>query len=138
MNISPVSFGSLMCFTLPDGKPKAPVPVFLKMAFKNNSSLKKYNLDKDITKFDKETIDGTVHNASSDFCLRLDDMYKGQLPKGCRRVILTQANFYVAPDKTEKRFFLTAATAADEEKILRTLSKGNTLYVSKFNGGKRF
>ena len=136
MNISPVSFGSLMCFTLPDGKPKAPVPVFLKTAFKNNPSLKKYNLK--IDEYKGETIDGTVYNAASDFCCKLDDMYKGQLPKGCRRVILTQANFYVAPNKTEKRFFLTAATAADEEKILRTLSKGNTLYVSKFNGGKRF
>ncbi len=138
MNISPVSFGSLMCFTLQDGKPKAPVPVFLKTAFKNNSSLKKYNLDKDITKFDKETIDGTVPNAASDFCYRLDDMYKGRLPKGCKRVILTQANFMGQDGKVEKRFFLTAATANDEEKILKTLAQGNTLYVSKFNGGKMF
>lgn len=138
MNISPVSFGSLMCFTLQDGKPKAPVPVFLKTAFKNNPSLKKYNLDKDITKFDKETIDGTVPNAASDFCYRLDDMYKGRLPKGCKRVILTQANFMGQDGKIEKRFFLTAATANDEEKILKTLAQGNTLYVSKFNGGKMF
>ena len=136
MNISPVSFGSLMCFTLNDGKPKAPVPVFLKTAFKNNPSLKKYNLQVD--EYKGEPIDGTVYNAASDFCFKLDDMYKGRLPKGCKNVILTQADFYVAPNKTEKRFFLTAATYTDEDKIQKVLSKGNTLYVSKFNGGKLF
>ena len=142
MNVSPVSFGSLMCFTIKDGKPKAPVPMLVKAAFNNNDIIKnkyKYKLDNNVTEYTKEKIDGTVFNASANFCNELDKLYKNILPKGSKRVIMTSADFFINPTQTEKRYFITAATASDEEKIFRTLNKNNTnFYVAKFNGGKQF
>ncbi len=137
MNISPVSFKSLMCFTIKDGKAKAPVPDLVKLAFNNNKYLSsRYRLDKQITKYTGEAEDGTVFNAFGDFCKKLDKLYKNQLPKGSNRVILTEAPFFVSPREIEQRYFITAATYDDEEKILKTLSKNNNFYTVKLNGGK--
>ncbi len=139
MNISPVSFKSLMCFTIKDGKAKAPVPDLVKVAFNHNKYLSsRYKLDKKITIYQGEAEDGTVFNAFGDFCQSLDKLYKNQLPKGSNRVILTEAPFYVSPREIEKRYFITAATFDDEEKILKTLSKNNNFYTVKLNGGKPF
>ena len=132
MKTSPVSFGSLMCFTINDGKPKASVPEMVNMAFMCNPKLSGYNLDKDVIEFKTEIIDGTVHNAAADFCEKLDKLYKKMLPKGSNRVVLTEAEFYVNPRETQKRYFLTAPTAEDETKILRTLGVSNDFYTAKF------
>ena len=48
MKTSPVSFGSLMCFTIDYGKPKASIPSMLNIAFVCNSKLSGYNLQKDV------------------------------------------------------------------------------------------
>ncbi len=133
MKTSPVSFGSLMCFTIKDGKPKASVPSLVQLAFQCNPRLSGYNLDKDIV-VHKEKIDGTVHNAAADFCELLDEKYKAKLPKGSNRVIITEADFYVNPRDTEKRYFLTAATGDEENKILRTLGSSLNFYTVKLRG----
>ncbi len=130
MNINPVSFKSLMVFTLNDGKPKAPVPFIMQTAFNNNSNLKEYNLT-DTVSF-SEDIDGTVHNAAMNFAERLDKLYKNELPKGSKKVKLTKVNFFVNPRETQERFFLTAATDEDEKKIHNILSKSDMFYSAKF------
>lgn len=135
MKTNPVSFKSLLVFTIKDGKPKAPVPDLIRASFNNNDFLKQYHLDKDITVFN-EKIDGTVYNANSDFCQLLDNKYKLNLPKGSKRVIITEADFYINPKDTEKRYFLTAATNEDENKIHNKLGKSNLFYAAKFKPKK--
>lgn len=131
MKLSPVSFKSLMVFTINDGKPRASVPDLVRTAFSYNPVLKPYSLDKD-NFVHEEKIDGTVYNASTDFAEMLDKKYKEHLPKGSSRVILTEADFYVNPRDTEKRYFLTAATQEDEDKIHKILSKSRIFYAAKF------
>lgn len=132
MKTSPVSFGSLMCFTIDDGKPKASIPSMLNIAFVCNGKLSGYNLQKDVVEFKGEPVDGTVHNAAADFCEKLDREYKDKLPKGSNKVLITQANFYVNPRDIEKRYFITAPTADDENKILKALGSSNNFYTAKF------
>ncbi len=128
MAIRPVSFGSLMVFTLKDGKPKADVPTYVRTAFKNNEQLKGYEL-KEGYKYEDE-IDGTVHNAAKNFAITLDQRYAKDIKP--KQVNLTQAEFSVSPRKTETRYFLTASTREEEAALLKILSKGSTLYVAKF------
>lgn len=130
MAIRPVSFGSLMVFTLKDGKPKADVPTLVKTAFNNNSHLRGYQLQDGFTY--QEKIDGTIHNAAKNFADILDKQYKSQLPKGSKRVNLTEAEFSVSPRKTEKRYFLSAARE-EENTLLKILNQGSTLYAAKFS-----
>lgn len=132
MKTSPVSFGSLMCFTINDGKPKASIPSMLNIAFSCNPKLSGYNLEKDVVQFNEGAVDGTVHNAAADFCEKLDKKYKDMLPKGSNKVIITEADFYVNPRTTEKRYFLTAPCADDENKILKALGVSNNFYTAKF------
>ncbi len=138
MSIKPISFGSLLCFTLKDGKPKAPVPSMVMAAFRNNPGLKMYKLDQKIRQYKGEDIDGTVYNATGDFGKLLDKKYAHELPKGSNKVLLTEADFFVNPRQTEKRYFITAATYEDERKILDVLSKTNEFYTAKINGGKGY
>lgn len=131
MNIPPVSFGSLMVFTLNDDKPKASVPQLLQISFHNNPALKNYKLCDTFQK-SEEVVDGTVHNAAQNFAESLDKKYKLVLPKGSKEVILTEVDFSVNPRETQKRYFLTAATNDDEEKIHNILSKSSVYYTAKF------
>lgn len=131
MKTNPVSFKSLLVFTINDGKPKAPVPELIRMSFKHNDILKNYSLDQ-FVRSHKEKIDGTVFNANSDFCEELDRKYRMLLPKGSKKVIMTEADFLINPKDTQKRYFLTAATAEDEERILKTLGKSNHFYAARF------
>lgn len=130
MKTSPVSFKSLMVFTLDDGKPKAPVTALVRAAFDNNPDLSRYQLKKDIFEY-SEVKDGSVNNASTNMAKTLDDVHKNTLPKGSKQVIMSQTKFSIGPT-TNTKYFLTAATDDDEEKILKTLANGNTLYVAKF------
>lgn len=131
MSISPVSFGSLMVFTLNDGKPKAPVPTLVKTAFQNNDKLKDYTIRDGFVH--PEKIDGTVHNAAKDFALQLDRKYKKDMKKGLKEVRMTEADFYINSRETQKKYFLTASTKEEEAALLNILGKGSTLYVARFN-----
>lgn len=131
MQINPLSFKSLMVFTLEDNKPKAPIPLLMKAAFDNNPKLSSYLLT-DVVEFNDDKIDGTVHNASKNFAKRLDVKYKKQLPKDSKKVILTEANFHVNAHETKKRYFLTASTNDKEEELHNILSKSAEYYVAKF------
>lgn len=133
MRVSPVSFKSLMVFTLKGDKPSAGIPDIMAYTFQNNKNLKdnNYKLTTPVS-YDKEKIDGTVHNAAADFATLLDKEYKKELPKGSKKVILTSADFYVNPRQTQKRYFLTAATNEDEEKIHKILSKSMAFFTVKF------
>lgn len=131
MNTRPVSFGSLMVFTINDNRPKADVPTLIKTSFKNNPQLKGYNLT-DTVSF-SEKIDGSVHNATSNFAKDLDKLYRKMFPKGSKDVKLTEADFYVNPRETKKRYFLTAATDKDEAAIHDILSKSSVFYTAKFS-----
>ena len=132
MRVSPVSFKSLMVFTLPSDKPQLQVPQLMELSFSHSQALKGYALS-DLVHYDKEKIDGTVHNAYADFAERLDNEYEGQLPKGSKKVIFTEADFYVKnPRETEKRYFLTAATKEDEDRLHKILSKSAAYYTVKY------
>ena len=131
MRVPPVSFKSLMVFTLSDDKPTLKVPQLMDLSFKHSPQLKNYVLT-DLVHYNKEKIDGTVHNASADFAERLDEEYKNQLPKGSKKVIFTEADFYVNPRETQKRYFLTAATNEDEDRLHRILSKSSAFYTVKY------
>lgn len=129
MKTSPVSFGSLMCFTLKNNKPKAPVTDMVKMAFMCNEKLANYDINEDVLVHD-EKVKGYVHNAAADFCDVLDLKYRSQLlPKGSNKVVLTEADFYVNSKDTEKKYFITAPTPKDEDIILRALSVSNDFYT---------
>ena len=131
MNVSPVSFKSLLCFTINDKKPKGELPTLIKTAFSYNRDLKGYKLvEKPLY---EETIDGTVHNAHANLCEDLDKKYAQLLPKGSKQVFLTPVNVYVNPTKTEKRYYLTAATNDDEQKILySSFANSRDFFVAKF------
>lgn len=131
MRTSPVSFGSLMVFTLNDGKPKSSIPDYMKVSFMNNPELQGYSLT-DTVEFTEDKPDFTVHNAASNFSKKLDKKYKNQLPRGSKKVILTEADFYISPKTTEKKYFLTAATNEDEKKIHQALNKTLVFYAAKF------
>ncbi|MCD7878832.1 MAG: hypothetical protein LUG16_02730 [Candidatus Gastranaerophilales bacterium] len=131
MSISPVSFKSLMVFTLKDNKPKASVPDLVKMSFANNPKLKNYKLQNNIIHHD-EKIDGTIHNAARNFAKTLDKKYKKSFYNDSKKVYLTEADFYVNPRDTEKRYFLTAASQKDEGNIHKTLIKSPAFYVARF------
>lgn len=132
MRVSPVSFKSLMVFTLKGNKPSAGIPDIMAYTFQNNKSLRdNYSLTTPVH-YDKDKIDGTVHNAAANFASLLDKEYKKELPKGSKKVILTSADFYVNPRDTQKRYFLTAATNEDEEKLHKILSKSLAFFTVKF------
>ena len=132
MRVPPVSFKSLMVFTLPSDKPKLEVPQLMELSFKHSQALKGYSLS-NLVHYDKEKVDGTVHNAYADFAEKLDDEYESQLPRGSKKVIFTEADFYVKnPRETEKRYFLTAATKEDEDKLHKILSKSAAYYTVKY------
>lgn len=135
MKTNPVSFKSLLVFTINDGKPHAPIPDIVRAAFKNNPALKQYDFDTYVRTHDEE-IDGTVYNANSDFCQLLDARYRNVLTKGSKRIIMTTADFLINPTDTQKRHFITAATADDEEKILKELGKSNHFYTARFKRKK--
>lgn len=130
MNIRPVSFGSLMVFTLNDNKPRADVPSLVKTSFHNNKKLKHYKLA-EMEVYD-EKIDGTVHNAARNFAEKLDKLYERDLPKGSKKVRFTEVEFYVNPRDTQKRYFLTAATNDDEKKLHEILSQSSVFYTARF------
>ena len=130
MRVSPVSFKSLMVFTLPDDKPSLETPQLMQLSFEHNKNLQNYYLT-DLVHYN-EKIDGTVHNAAADFAEKLDEQYKEKLPKGSKKVMFTEADFYVNPRETQKIYFLTAATNEDEEKLHRVLSKSSAYYTVKF------
>ena len=134
MRVPPVSFKSLMVFTLPSDKPKLEVPQLMELSFNHNQALKNYGYQlAPLVHYNKEKIDGTVHNAYADFAEKLDDEYEKQLPRGSKKVMFTEADFYVKnPRETEKRYFLTAATKEDEDKIHKILSKSAAYYTVKY------
>lgn len=121
----------MLVFTLRDGRPKAPIPDLVKAAFKNNTALQQYRVEKDVFKHNGE-IDGTLYNANSDFCQLLDKKYANLLPKGSTKVIITEADFYINDKDTEKRYFVTAPTADDENRIHKQLGQSNAFYAAKF------
>lgn len=132
MKTNPVSFGSLMVFTIDDGKPKIPIPVSMKISFQKNPDLMGYNIT-DTVELNEKDRDGTVHNAFKNYCRFLDEHYKERLKNEPQTVIMTETDFFVNPRTKEKRYFLTAATNKDETHILNVLNNGTDFYVAKFN-----
>ena len=131
MSVKPVSFKSILVFTIKDGKPKADVPSLTRATFEYNNQLKKYNLQD--TFEHEEKLDGTVHNATKNFAIELDKKHRPAMLRADKRVFMTAADFYVNPRETEKRYFLTAATNEQEREILNVLNKGAVLYAVMFN-----
>ncbi len=134
MNISPVSFGSLLVCHIKDGKSHAPIPNLVKLSFNHNKSLNRYTLNP--TKEYPEEIDGTIHNANKIFAKKLDEEYSKYLPKGSKNVYITEVKASINPRESETRYFITAATNKDEKRIHEVLSKSNQFIVGKFNDRK--
>ncbi len=154
MRVNPVSFRSLQVFTLQSGKPKAPVPQLIKLAFDRNPELNgtapqsglrtllgfvptKYKLvdgtDEFIAKDISEAQDGTVHEAYLQFARQLDDYYSKKMkPEDYDKVYLTKASFTKNPREMETRYFLTASSYRREGDINRILNneRGSLYSVS--------
>ncbi len=131
MKTSPVSFGSLMAFTINDKKPKENAGNMVKTAFIFN-----YNLSDDYVleqvKYQGIPIDSSVNNAVPGFCKFLDEQYKNYFKKNSKKVIMTEADFYVNSNEIQKRYFLTASNDKKEKHIQSILGSGFTLFVAKF------
>ena len=133
------SFGSLMVVRLNQPGVHVPLQDEISLAFPDpksgnggNPSLKGYSLSD--TFYHSETIDGTVYNAAKNFGRTLDDLYrKKEFKNDPKRVIFTEANFYKNPTETEKKFYLTAATDSEEDKIHRILSESARYLVVKWH-----
>ena len=134
MKTSPVSFGSILTFTINDGLPKADIKDMVKISFENNSDLFEYNLIED--KYDENIIDNTIRDASANFAMFLDRLYQDRLPKGSKDVIFTEVEFMNNRKKIEKHYYLTAATGKDESKINKILGQGTTMFSAKFYNKK--
>ena len=141
MQVSPISFGSLMIGTLKSGRPKLPVPTLINLAFTSDTinisgkeqknPLLRYELTQPMKQY-KEKIDGTVHNANLSFAQQLNNEYRPNMPKGSNKIILTEANFYINPRDTEKRYFITAATDRDEKELHKILSRSKAFYTVRY------
>lgn len=132
MNIPPVSFKSLMCFTIDDNRPKEDLEKIIKTAFAYNSDLSSFRLDEDVYQHG-EVIDGTVYNANANLCDELDKIHKNKFLDAPRKVILSVVDVAINPRETRKRYYLTAATTEDENKILTSsFAKSKDFYVAKF------
>lgn len=139
MKISPVSFGSLLCFPMPGAMDTETVDNMLWAAFKNNPKLSGYDLQDDVYEHQTETgepIDGSIQNALGDFCDKLDIIHKEELAPGSNKVRISRANFTDMNDKrvVRENYFITAPTSKDEDKILQALQDTNlflTVRVSK-------
>lgn len=130
MRVSNVSFGSFMVFQINDGDAHASIPALVRASFNNNPALQSYNL-KD-TFHHNELMDGTTHNAISDFCDYLDKKYRKILPKKSKNVFLTEAEFSKNPWESGKKYFITAADYKTEKQIFNTLNKSQYLHAVKY------
>jgi hypothetical protein len=135
MNIPPVSFGSLLVFTLDDAN-SASIPDLMKATFENNPVLSNYELTDTFEytkKGDEDTVlDGTIWNSRKNFADELDLLHQNTLDKKPQKVILTSAEFTKNPRETRTLYFLTAATDKDEKKIHETLSKSSSYLINRF------
>lgn len=131
MRTSPVSFGSIMVFTINDGKPKADTGDMIRTAFKYNYDLAEFKL-LDTIQYTGEEIDGSVYNAAPSFAQLLDKKYRDLVPKGSNKVVLTEADFYVNPREKQKRYFITANSDREESRLQRILGQGMFLFAAKF------
>ena len=150
MNISPVSFGSLMVGRTPKPGNQAPIKELVALSFPEsngdggNPMLRNYRFDdkthcptRDAKNnlIEEQTPDGTVFNAFKNYALKLDDLYRKKLDafkNNPQKVIFTEVDFYISPRKTEKRYFLTAATEEDEIKIHKVISESRDYLTLKW------
>ncbi len=135
MKTSPVSFGTLMCFSIKK-KPEVSTPDLLRLSFVRNPSLREYNLQ-DTFQYTVNEPDFTVSEAASNFGKMLDKLHKPKLPKGSKDVILTEANFCISPTDKKKKYFITAATNKDEEKIFEELRGTTEFYTVRVSRKER-
>lgn len=150
MKISPVSFGSLMVGRLPQPGNHLPLKDEIGLSFPDsngdggNAVLRNYRFDANNhcpTRDEKgnlikeKTPDGTVYNAFKNYALKLDNEYRRKLDafkNNPQKVIFTEVDFYVSPRKTEKRYFLTAATEDDEKRIHNILSQTERYIIGRW------
>ena len=151
MKMSNVSFGSIMVCRLKRPGNLLPLKDEISLSFPDEKgiggdpALKDYRLSTNTmyptrgSKPDEinenEAPDGTVYNAFKNYALKLDDKYRqklGLFKDNPKEVIFTEVDFFVSPRKTEKRYFLTAATPEDEIKIHKTLSKTTRYLVGRW------
>lgn len=140
--MKPVSFGSLMAFTTKDyniqGNAEHPMIRLLTFPFYNNRASHELYKDEYVVRqkpAHPDVVNGTVHNAAQNFSRYLDEKYKDEFRVNNKLVFITEADFFDASGKTQKRFFLTAATAKDEEKIHKILCKSPDYLLARFNKG---
>ena len=130
MNVSPVSFGSLMVFTVENGKS---VHELMKKSFSNNLALKDYKLKEETIMYYED--DGSVHNVVLDIIRKLDRKYRGhdkQLPNGSKEVLFTEAHIAKKKNEPKIKYFLTAATKRDEKRIFKALNESEQYIVTKY------
>lgn len=83
----------------------------------------------------KNTYDSTQWNANKKFAKTLNNLYRKQLKsfkENPKRVIFTEVDAYVNPVKTEKKYFLTAASDSEEAKLHKILCESKRYYVARW------
>lgn len=138
MNVSPVSFGSLMVFKFDKPGNQVSLKDEISLSFPDidgkggNSALKDYQFT---THNYEEKYDGTVWNANKKFARQLDKYYRNRLnifKSNPKKVVFTEVDSYVNPFKTKKKYFLTASSDFEEAKLHKILCESKRYYVARW------
>ena len=146
MKTSPVSFGSMMVVRKPQPGRQIPLkdesgnPALRNYRLQDETMTPTRNADKSLRYNPKDTSiynthDATVYNAFKNYTFKLDEEYRknlGLFKNNPQKVIFSEVDFWVSPHKTEKRYFLTAATEEDEIRIHNILSQSKRYRIGRW------
>ena len=130
--MKPVSFGSLMAFTVKNNNNY--LPQMLNNSF--TSPTTSHRLDRNYVLVERphagDVYDGTAFNATKNIANRLDNEYKKDFHVNPRKVFLTPVKISDRSGEIQTRYFITAATQEDEDIIHNSLSGTSQFLVAKF------
>ncbi len=128
----PVSFGSLMAFTVKNNNNY--IPQMLNNSFTSQTTNHHLNEKYVLVEkpLEKDVYDGTAFNATKNVANKLDNKYKDDFYVNPRKVFLTPVKISDRSGEIQTRYFITAATQEDEDTIHNSLSGTNQFLVAKF------
>lgn len=130
--MKPVSFGSLMAFTVKHNNNY--LPQMLKASFESTTTAHHLNEKYVLVEkpLEKDVYDGTAFNATKNVANKLDNKYNKDFDVNPRKVFLTPVKISDRSGAIQTRYFITAATQEDEDTIHNSLSGTNQFLVAKF------
>lgn len=130
--MKPVSFGSLMAFTVKHNNNY--LSEMLKASFTSPTTAHHLNEKYVLVEkpLERDVYDGTAFNATKNVANKLDNKYKEDFRVNPRKVFLTPVKISDRSGAIQTRYFITAATQEDEDTIHNSLSGTNQFLVAKF------